>query len=160
MTFTNKKLNDYLTFPLEINLRKWTRAYLRTTDPNIKSYIINITEEEKENLINEKMDYVLTGILIHSGSNVQAGHYYSLIMDQETGKWHVFNDNNIGIFDINKNLESECFGNPSDKSGDKFGRGAYLLFYTKKECFRNKNIIKEINISDKILNDIHKENIY
>ena len=157
VTFTNKKLNDYLTFPLELNFKKWTRAFLRTTDPNLKSDIFNITEEEKQNLNNEKMEYVLTGILIHSGSNLQSGHYYSLIMDQENGKWHVFNDNNIGIFDIEKDLAKECFGNPPDKSSS-FGRGAYLLFYTKKECFRNQNIINEIKISENILNDVRDEN--
>jgi ubiquitin C-terminal hydrolase len=100
VTFTNKKLNDYLIFPKEINFKKWTRASLRSSDPNLKPDLLNITDEEKENLIEENMNYVLTGILIHSGSSLQSGHYYSLIMDQESGKWYQFNDNVISLFNI------------------------------------------------------------
>ena len=146
ITFTNKKLNDYLVFPNEINFKKWTRAYLRSQDPNLKPELLNITEEEKENLEDEKMNYVLTGILIHSGSSLQSGHYYSLIMDQESGKWYQFNDNVITEFNIEKDLEKECFGNKNSNNNgaEQFGRTAYLLFYTKKDLFRNEKIINEI----------------
>ena len=162
VTFTNKKLNDYLIFPKEINFKKWTRASLRSSDPNLKPDLLNITEEEKENLIDEKMNYVLTGILIHSGSSLQSGHYYSLIMDQESGKWYQFNDNVISEFNIEKDLEKECFGNINSNrnGGEQFGRTAYLLFYTKKILFRNENIFKEININENILNEVYKENIF
>ena len=159
VTFTNKKLNDYLEFPFEINFKKWTRAYLRTTDPNLKPELLNITDEEKENLDEEKMNYVLTGILIHSGSSLQSGHYYSLIIDQESGKWYQFNDNNITEFNIEKDLEKECFGIKGNIDGEQFGRTAYLLFYTKKSLFRNEKILKGININQNIINEVHKENI-
>ena len=161
VTFTNKKLNDYLSFPKEINFKKWTRAYLRSSDPNLKPDLLNITDEEKENLIEENMNYVLTGILIHSGSSLQSGHYYSLIMDQESGKWYQFNDNVISEFNIEKDLEKECFGNKNSNNngGEQFGRTAYLLFYTKKSLFRNEKIIKEIKINENILNEVNKENI-
>ena len=161
VTFTNKKLNDYLVFPKEINFKKWTRAYLRSRDPNLKPELLNITEEENENLVEEKMNYVLTGILIHSGSSLQSGHYYSLIMDQESGKWYQFNDNVINEFNIDQDLESECFGNKNSNNngGEQFGRTAYLLFYTKKSMFRNEDIIKEIKINKSILDEVYKENI-
>ena len=160
VTFTNKKLNDYLVFPQEINFKKWTRAYLRSRDPNLKPELLNITEEEKENLVDENMNYVLTGILIHSGASLQSGHYYSLIMDQELGKWYQFNDNVISEFNIEKDLEKECFGNKnSNNNGGEFGRTAYLLFYTKKKLFRNEEIIKDIKINKNILNEVYKENI-
>ena len=161
VTFTNKKLNDYLIFPKEINFKKWTRAYLRSRDPNLKPELLNITEEEKENLEEDKMNYVLTGILIHSGSSLQSGHYYSLIMDQESGQWYQFNDNVISKFNIEKDLEKECFGNKNSNNngGEQFGRTAYLLFYTKKDLFRNEKIINEININESILNEVYKENL-
>ena len=76
VTFRNNKLNDYLKFPLKLNLKKWTRAYLRTNEVNDKNDN-NISEEEKENLDDDKMNYELTGILVHSGANLQSGHYYS-----------------------------------------------------------------------------------
>ena len=159
VTFTNKKLNDYLQFPFEINFKKWTRAYLRSTDPNLKPELLNITEEEKENLDEEKMNYVLTGILIHSGSSLQSGHYYSLIIDQDSGKWYQFNDNNITEFNIERDLEKECFGIKGKIEGEKFGRTAYLLFYTKKSLFRNEKILKEIKINQNIINEVHRENL-
>ena len=159
VTFTNKKLNDYLKFPFEINFKKWTRAYLRSSDPNLKNEILNITEEEKENLDQEKMNYVLTGILIHSGSSLQSGHYYSLIIDQDNGKWYQFNDNNITEFNIERDLEKECFGLKETNEREQFGRTAYLLFYTKKSMFRNEKIMKEININENIINEVYKQNI-
>ena len=158
VTFTNKKLNDYLEFPFEINFKKWTRAYLRSNDPNIKAEILNITDDERENLEDEKMNYVLTGILIHSGSSLQSGHYYSLIIDQESGKWYQFNDNNIAEFNIERDLEKECFGIKGKIEGEQYGRTAYLLFYTKKSLFRNENILKNIKINQNIIDKVHKEN--
>ena len=93
-------------FYLKINFKKWTRAFLRQNNNQLK-----ISDEEKLNLIDENMEYILTGILVHGGSNIQSGHYYSYIMDQETGKWYQFNDNSISDYNIYTELEKECFGN-------------------------------------------------
>jgi uncharacterized UBP type Zn finger protein len=89
-----------LKFPLNINLKRWTTTYLRINEvkDNMEN---NISEEEKDNLKDEKMNYELTGILIHSGANLQSGHYYSLIKDQESGKWYQFNDSSISEYNIN-----------------------------------------------------------
>ena len=157
-TFTNKKLNDYIKFPKILNLKKWTRAYLRLKDNNISKDLLNITKEEEENLIDENMEYILTGILIHGGSNLESGHYYSFIMDQETGMWHQYNDNSISDYNIETDLEKECFGNLTE-TFDKYGKTAYLLFYTKKKCFKNDKIMKNININEYILNDVYNENV-
>ena len=158
-TFTNKKLSDYLQFPLKINFKKWTRIFLRTGDNNINKELLNISEEEKDNLVDDNMEYILTGILVHGGSNLQSGHYYSFIMDQETGKWHQFNDRQISDFNIETDLEKECFGNPIDQNA-QYGKTAYLLFYTKKKCFRNKELLDKINVNEFILNDVYNENIH
>ena len=158
VTFQNNKLNDYLEFPLKLNLKKWTRAFIRLNEVEDKNEN-NITEEEKENLDDEKMSYELTGILVHSGSSLQSGHYYSFIKDQESDKWYKFNDSSISEYNIDKDLEKECFGNLDNKI-NQYGKGAYLLFYTKKECIeKNKNCCKEIIINEKILKEVEKENI-
>ena len=157
-TFTNKKLSDYLQFPLKINFKKWTRIFLRSGDNNISKDLLNITEEEKDNLVDDNMEYILTGILVHGGSNLESGHYYSFIMDQETGKWHQFNDRQISDFNIEADLEKECFGNPLDQNA-QYGKTAYLLFYTKKKCFRSKELLDKINVNETILNDVYNENI-
>ena len=166
-TFQNNKLNDYLKFPLKINFKKWTRAYLRMNEVNSDENKENkensendvISEEEKENLIDEKMNYELTGILIHSGASLQSGHYYSFIKDQETNKWYKFNDSTISEYDIDNDLEKECFGNIDSKI-NQYGKGAYLLFYTKKECIDSyKNYEENIKINENILKKVESENI-
>ena len=158
ITFTNKKLNDYLKFPKTINFKKWTRAFLRLNDNNISKDLLNITKEEEQNLIDENMDYILTGILIHGGSNLQSGHYYSYIVDQKIGKWHQYNDNVIRDYNIETDLEKECFGILPEKKDD-YGKTAYLLFYTNKKCFNNKELLQKIDVNENILNDVYNENV-
>ena len=162
VTFNNYKLSDYLKFPTKINFKKWTRAYLRLNDNQdnkIKEDLLKITNEEKQNLIDDNMDYILTGILVHGGSNIQSGHYYSYIMDQETGKWYQFNDNSISDYNIDTDLEKECFGNMGGNNVNQYGRTAYLLFYTKKSIFRNKSLFENINVNKPVLNDVYNENM-
>ena len=133
-TFINNKLNDYLKFPLVLNLKKYL-------------------SEEKKKLNNDKnMEYILTGILIHTGNNLQFGHYYSLIKtynnNTDSYVWYKFNDIDINEIDINKELESNYYTN------------AYLLFYTQKEIFEKyKNFDKNSIINDKLNSIIHKQNI-
>ena len=161
-TFDNHKLSDYLKFPMKINFKKWTRAYLRLNDNEnnkLSEDLLKINDVEKQNLIDENMDYILTGILVHGGSNIQSGHYYSYIMDQETGKWHQFNDNTISDYNIDTELEKECFGNMGVNNINQYGKTAYLLFYTKKSVFRNKNLFKNINVNQTVLNDVYNENV-
>ena len=165
ITFQNNKLNDYLRFPLNINLKKWTRIFIRTNEVNNEksgnsqgNNFSEVSEEEKENLNDEKMNYELTGILIHSGASLQSGHYYSFIKDQETNKWYKFNDSIISEYDIDKDLEKECFGN-INSAKNQYGKGAYLLFYTKKECIDSyKNYEKDIKIDENILKEVENEN--
>ena len=163
VTFNNYKLSDYLKFPRDINFKKWTRAYLRLNDNEegnkISNDLLKITDIEKQNLIDDNMEYILTGILVHGGSNLQSGHYYSYIMDQETGKWYQFNDNAISDYNINIDLEKECFGNIGSNNDNQYGKTAYLLFYTKKSAFRNKNLLENIILNKPILDDVYQENV-
>ena len=165
ITFQNNKLNDYLKFPLNLNLKKWTRANIRLNElknemgENFNNNNEIISEREKENLENDKMDFELTGILVHSGSSLQSGHYYSIIKDQETNIWYKFNDKTITEFNIEKDLETECFGNVENYK-NKYGKGAYLLFYTRKHSIRKyQNFESNIIYNEKILNNVIKENI-
>ena len=161
-TFTNNKLNDYLKFPKEINFKKWTKAYLNLNKKNESK----ITEEEKENLIENKLDYQLTGILVHSGSTLASGHYYSFIMDQQNGEWYRFDDTKISNFDI-KDIEIECFGDDKENNNNNYNNmfynfqkchNAYLLFYTRKECLNCHKYNTEIKVSDDIIKQVQKEN--
>lgn len=59
------KVNDYFEFPLEFNMFKWTRDHL---------------VEAKELQDYSEYQYILKGVLVHTGS-AEGGHYYSFIRD-------------------------------------------------------------------------------
>ena len=144
-SFNNVKLNDYIEFPHEINFKRWTRAYISKTDMRFSDVVLD--NIENANLDDSNMDYTLTGVLVHSGSSLLHGHYFSLIMDIKSGKWHRYDDTTISEFNV-ANLKSECFGDEikdenANKAEFKKYQTAYLLFYTKN------SIIAKVRKSDK-----------
>ena len=117
-TGIRKKLNDYCSFPVHLNLSKWTR--------------------EKPDVVQPPLDYELVGVLIHSGT-AEAGHYVSIIKErsEEGGnKWLEFNDQKVSPFDFSE-LQRRCFGKgksqenvvPSDEWETQ--GNAYLLVYQR-----------------------------
>lgn len=80
------KLNDYFEFPLELDLHKYTEAFLKDRQAD--------SPDSK---------YRLSGILVHSGS-AESGHYYSYIKVAE--KWIEFNDKKVSEFNISNNLKN------------------------------------------------------
>lgn len=69
------KLNDYLEFPMELDLIKFSEQYL---------------SEEAENIFDEGYyKFRLAGVLVHSGT-AESGHYYSYVREGE--RWWEFND--------------------------------------------------------------------
>ena len=140
-TFNDIKLNDYIKFPLEIDFKKWI----------------------KESSLNEKNShYILTGIIVHSGSTLRSGHYYSFIMEQKTKKWRRFDDTKVCDFDI-KDIERECYGEDKEnKMGNEYDfmmkcANAYLLIYTRIDEFNDTNQ-EEIVIDNKIKETIAMDN--
>ena len=79
----------------------------------------------------EDAKYELSGVIIHSGGS-EGGHYYSIINDQESGKWFEFDDTKVSEFNIN-NLKNDCFGSEERDNYDIFqkSKNAYLLFYRR-----------------------------
>ncbi|KAI7858609.1 hypothetical protein BDC45DRAFT_498727 [Circinella umbellata] len=71
MRDTMVKINDRYEFPEEINLDE----YCSETDPN------------------DPNDYVLHGVLVHSGD--VHGHYFALIKPEKDGKWLRFDDDRV-----------------------------------------------------------------
>jgi hypothetical protein len=43
----------------------------------------------------EQLEYALTAILLHRGSSASAGHYVSIVKDEQTGKWWKYDDNYV-----------------------------------------------------------------
>eukprot|EP00340_Litonotus_pictus_P011441 CAMPEP_0170537178 /NCGR_PEP_ID=MMETSP0209-20121228/102559_1 /TAXON_ID=665100 ORGANISM="Litonotus pictus, Strain P1" /NCGR_SAMPLE_ID=MMETSP0209 /ASSEMBLY_ACC=CAM_ASM_000301 /LENGTH=1673 /DNA_ID=CAMNT_0010838635 /DNA_START=4688 /DNA_END=9709 /DNA_ORIENTATION=- len=135
MTLQNKKINKKYSFDKTVNLKKYCieteerLAFVNEQDENEKIY-------KKRD---EYYDYVLVGVVIHSGS-AEGGHYYSYIDVKEDAKkqnkgilnngnskenenlwgsnkgdfkagscWLEFNDSSVSFFDA-ENLKREAFG--------------------------------------------------
>lgn len=149
-----RKIDDYFTFPKEINFKRWTRAYLHSKDSN-NNEEMEISDEEKRNLEDNYVDYVLTGVSISQGK-ISQGHYYSFIMDQKSRDWYKFDDEKVEKFDIEnekkKEFENDCFGDY------EYNKSAYLLFYTKKSLLKQEGTIQNINNNnEEVLQNIKKK---
>lgn len=160
-TFDKIKIIDYCQFPDHIDFKPWVRSTIiskNRDDPNYKD--IEIDENDLEDT--EAYKYQLTGILVHSGSTADGGHYYSIIYDYMTEKWFKFDDSRITEFNMD-NIKTECFG--EDKENQDFfsssSQTAYLLFYTK--ISEKENIISKLKnlngeIPRHIIDQINYEN--
>ncbi|KAK9458784.1 uncharacterized protein V1516DRAFT_681942 [Lipomyces oligophaga] len=67
------KINDRYEFPLEIDLKEF------------------LTPETSRD---EPWEYVLHGVLVHSG-DLNAGHYYALLKPDKEGDWYKFDDDRV-----------------------------------------------------------------
>ena len=102
---------------------------------------------------NEKLEYRLSGVIVHSGTAF-AGHYYSFIRDRDEktgeligddddlGTWRRYDDTFVEPYDPSC-LEDDCFGgsfvHKTDASEEvqtltyEKPNSAYILFYEKKK---------------------------
>jgi ubiquitin C-terminal hydrolase len=97
----NKKLNDRISFPMEINMEPYTvegvaRAEAEAEAPHVP-YNGPIHPPEH-------YQYELVGIVVHTGS-ADCGHYYSYIKERvplngSTCRWFEYNDTSVTPFDI------------------------------------------------------------
>lgn len=156
-TFERIKVNDRYEFPNELNISKFmvpessgsntikSASNSREIDNNEN----NNNDADNDNDINDqslstniesgnsnKYNYVLAGVVVHSG-NAEGGHYYSIIKIDNC--WIKFND--IEVTEITQEeFEEETFGGQStnktnsaynDAFEDSTGASAYLLFYRR-----------------------------
>ena len=140
-TFLRRKLNDYCTFPMELNLLPYTKDAEELKGKELSA-------EERH-----RYEYTLVGVVVHSGT-ADSGHYYSFIKDRypplleeianrrSQEKWYQFNDSRVEPFDTN-DIEGQWFGgsessyNSSSKKKVVYQRNhsAYMLFYEKRDRF-------------------------
>ncbi|CAK7220748.1 hypothetical protein SEUCBS140593_004335 [Sporothrix eucalyptigena] len=128
-TLQRSKINDYFSFPHEIDMRPYTIDQLS-----------NLSEELSPDM------FELVGVLVHSGT-AESGHYYSYIRERPSSKanesWVEFNDDTVTTWDHSL-MESMCFGgndsrpfNPYGTDGSNYGippekvYSAYMLFYQR-----------------------------
>ena len=129
-TFETVKLNNRCSFPLELNMKPYTKAGLASDDEDAM-----VDDDDDDEYM-----YELKGVLVHSGV-AQGGHYYSFIVDRESNTWAKFDDEDVTPFDP-ANIEAECFGGTQTRTTTWHGvnntmemevfSNALMLFYDKK----------------------------
>ncbi|KAG3097443.1 hypothetical protein PI125_g15684 [Phytophthora idaei] len=130
-TMEKMKINDFMEFPMEIDMFPYTSEALAATDSG---------------KINDKtIMYDLVGVVVHSGTS-DTGHYYSFIKDRhetENPRWLEFNDEIVREFDV-ETMGEECFG--GEEVAQKWNaiqgtyspivhmkrRSAYMLIYERR----------------------------
>ncbi|RHY33280.1 hypothetical protein DYB32_001748 [Aphanomyces invadans] len=141
-TFETVKLNNRCSFPLELNMKPYTKHGLEEksdddNDDDNETKDVNMAEHADKD--DAEYTYHLRGVLVHAGV-AQGGHYYSFIKDQAVGKWFKYDDEDVTLFDP-ANIEAECFGGMQKRTSSWNGvsntmemevfSNALMLFYEK-----------------------------
>jgi ubiquitin C-terminal hydrolase len=121
-TMNRKKVNDLITFPVDLNMYPYTEEGIAAKDAKLKSRnpeMESSAEDVMDSVLNPHFkrsqlasevnprdpsspyyQYVLKGIVAHMGA-IDSGHYYSFIKDKATGKWFEYNDKAVLSFSPN-----------------------------------------------------------
>ena len=143
-TFNMEKMNSYITFDKQLNIKKYT---------------IN---KDNDKIPLEYFDYDLQGVIIHSGT-AQYGHYYSLISNESINgekdeKWFKFNDSTVSKINYD-NIISDAYGTNNQQ---EYGSSAYMLIYqktVKKPVIINAKKIEDDSNIKKLLDEKKDENL-
>lgn len=136
------KVNDYCEFPENLDMRAYTKEYLRRKEKEESGETLDENDVADQQFPPQYYQYKLRGVVIHVGT-ADSGHYYSLIKTNAE-RWLEFNDNLVKPFDI-RDLSDEAYGgeeivsgnlgNSTSKSVREKIKNAYLLFYERVSYF-------------------------
>ncbi|KAF5594822.1 ubiquitin carboxyl-terminal hydrolase 34 [Fusarium subglutinans] len=127
-TLQRSKINDYFSFPDQIDMRPYTIEHLSNPKSDIEEDI-----------------FELVGVLVHAGT-AESGHYYSYIRERPTSSnrplWVEFNDDLVTPWDPAQ-MEYSTFGGTDqrpiyDNNGILYDKNfsAYMLFYQRSSSLR------------------------
>ena len=138
-TFRKYKVNDYCEFPMELNIKPWTKEGIQEkerrdlTKKEEKKEMSGSEEElaEPEEMVKKTMEenkeydpeenkeevkeednslYEYEAVgVVVHSGGAEGGHYYSYIKNRDNNKWLEFNDTRVKPFDL-KNFAEETFG--------------------------------------------------
>ena len=137
-TMNRVKLNTYCEFPQVLNMEPYTLEAVTQKDAQAAAVDGDIEAPAPSETPAEYYQYSLRGVVIHMGL-AEAGHYYSYILDQTSGKWLEFNDSNVEDFNP-ENLPKEAFGTAERLLTEEAGklRNAYILLYERSKKYQLK----------------------
>ncbi len=72
--------------------------------------------------------YTLNSLIVHVGSGIQHGHYFSLIKNKD--KWYKVDDDKVQEIDLSTVIDN--MGNPDEDNPYNDTTCAYLLFYVRQ----------------------------
>lgn len=138
-TMNRVKLNNYCEFPLLLNMEPYTLEAVMRKDAQSAQEDREVESPASEEIPADYFQYQLRGVVIHMGL-AEAGHYYSYILDKNSGKWIEFNDANVDEFNSD-NLSKEAFGSAEKLLGEETGkqRNAYILLYERSQKYQLKS---------------------
>ena len=161
---TRNKINDYFSFPHEIDMRPYTIDQLSSPG-----------KEQTPDM------FELVGVLVHAGT-AESGHYYSFIRERPStkpqGSWVEFNDDAVSDWNPGM-MEAQCFGGvdfrPSmagygnDGGGEVMEKSysAYMLFYQRRSALaREQEALaqtglaspRKVDVLSGVAHHIHREN--
>lgn len=150
-TMSRFKLNNSVTFPEVLNVKKYldiqneqTTSSVSDDNQNTSEMITDQISNLKEELDKNMYDYELFSIMIHSGS-ATGGHYYAYIKDFEKDQWYNFNDEKVTKLD--RQDIYKAFGTSYSMYSSAT---AYMLLYRQKNSVRNEKFIKVDEFNEEI----------
>ena len=160
-TMQHSKINDRVSFPLEIKMDKYTDKQLERADLLKEMEEMNWTyedlpEDKKRvydfNYPEEYYTYSLRGVVVHMGE-ANSGHYYSYIKDTRTGDWFEFNDTMVTPFDPAE-MDEKAFGGEYTDDNKKYSRfrnlgwkqyNGYLLLYERNFYIETNKFMERVD---------------
>lgn len=139
-TFETVKLNTKMSFPMTINMLKYTKD-------GIDSGANDMEGDQGPPIDPEDYEYELQGILVHAGV-AQGGHYYSFVrgVDENKDKWYKFDDEDVTPFDVDQ-IPAQCFGGPTTYTSsngmsmeEDRTANALMLLYNKKKALKHEPV--------------------
>ncbi|CAO3607806.1 unnamed protein product [Mucor fragilis] len=125
------KINDRQEFSPEIDLQP---------------YHISI-EEQSQSQQASSFNYVLHGVLVHSGT-ISNGHYFAFVRPTKEDQWFEFNDERVGPATLNEVFEANFGGQPAHTKTPKVKRetNAYMLVYIRDSS--QDQVLAPVTIDD------------
>eukprot|EP01113_Clastostelium_recurvatum_P018778 TRINITY_DN2213_c0_g1_i4.p1 TRINITY_DN2213_c0_g1~~TRINITY_DN2213_c0_g1_i4.p1 ORF type:complete len:1297 (+),score=419.02 TRINITY_DN2213_c0_g1_i4:80-3970(+) len=110
-TFERVKLNDEVTFPMQLDMRPFVQNKINQDGTGQEATSLPPPPPRSECTAADQQ-YELFSVLVHSGG-AGSGHYYSYIKDFATGEWYTFNDSHVTP--LSPDAIKNVFGNSTEQ---------------------------------------------